>query len=69
MVRVPLCEGYATRAAALFMAGAIEALTKIAAVKRAAKAAATWFWMLLLVILKFLLVQSVFPQLVLRRCP
>ena len=36
------------------MAGAIEALTKIAAVKRAAKAAATWFWMLVLVMLMFL---------------
>lgn len=36
------------------MAGAIEALTKIAAVKRAAKAAATWFWMFALVMLNFL---------------
>jgi len=48
--------GQATSAAALFMAGVIDALTKIAAVKIAAKAAAIWFWILALVILKFLLV-------------
>tara|TARA_R110002110_G_scaffold262267_1_gene478094 strand:- start:131 stop:337 length:207 start_codon:yes stop_codon:yes gene_type:complete len=46
------------------MAGAIEALTNTAAAKRAAKAAATWFWMLVLVMLSFLLVQLGVSQLV-----
>ncbi|VWX58914.1 hypothetical protein SPHINGOR109_30101 [Sphingorhabdus sp. 109] len=58
----------ATRAAALFMAGVIDALTKIAAVKMAATAAAIWFWILLLVILASFLVQSVASQTILRRC-
>jgi hypothetical protein len=56
MVRVPFNGSYATRAAALFTAGPMLALTRTTAAKIAAKAAATWFWMLVLVILKFLLV-------------
>jgi len=56
MVRVPFNGSYATRAAALFKAGPMLALTRTTAAKIAAKAAATWFWMLVLVILKFLLV-------------
>jgi len=54
MVRVPLSGSYATRVAALVTAGPMLALTRTAAAKIAAKAAATWFWMLLLVISKFL---------------
>lgn len=54
MVRVPFNAIYATRAATLLTAGPMLALTRTAAAKIAAKAAATWFWMLLLVMLNFL---------------
>jgi hypothetical protein len=46
---------YATSEAALLTAGPTLALTRTAAAKMAANAAATWFWMFRFVISKFLL--------------